>query len=205
VKRVKPADLDAEFLKRHDYDDVDEMRQDLRRKILRAKERERDRLAEDRLIDDLLAHSAIPLPEEVVSEAVATWAERRRISAQAEGVDEETVTKALAADEGDVRSSVEGDLRRHFVLERIAEAVDAKVSEQELVGAVEQIARDSGRAPGEVLAHFREEPHRLMELRDHLRNQKARDALRKAAAVIEEAPAAGPAKPEKAEKPGKGK
>jgi trigger factor protein len=42
VKRFEPAPLDAEFLKRHDYDDVDELRKDVRRKIARLKERGRE-------------------------------------------------------------------------------------------------------------------------------------------------------------------
>ena len=63
-----------------------------------------------------------------------------------------------------------------------------KVSEQEILGAVEQIARDSGRPSGEIVAEFQESPERLAELRSHLRHQKARETLRRAARIVEEAP-----------------
>ena len=210
VKRFKPADLDADFLKRHDFDDAAEMRQDVRRKILRMHERERDRVAEDRLIDALVTAAKIPLPAEVVENAVTGWLERRRTEAQAEGVDEETITKELTGSKEEVQKRVEADLRGHFVLEKICEAEDVKVSEQEILGAVEQIARDSGRPSGEIVDEFQESPERLAELRSHLRHQKARDMLRRAARLVEEtplapAPALSEKKSEPAAKPKKGK
>jgi trigger factor len=207
VKRFQPATPDADFLKRHDYDDLDEMRKDLRRRVLRRKERERDRQAEDRLVDELVQASKIPLPAEVVDSAVEGWQARRRVEAQAEGLDEDTVAKELAASTAKVREAVERDLRRHFVLDRIAEAENVAVGEPELMGAVEQIARESGRPAGEVAAQFQQEPERLVELRSHLRHQKAREALRRSARLLEEAapPPQKAAEKAPAQKPKKGK
>jgi trigger factor len=200
VKRFRAADLDETFLKRHDYDDVEELEKDVRRRLVRARERERDRLAEDRLVDELVRRTRIPLPESVVEQAVAGWGDRKRVEGQAQGLSEEEVTKVVATEADAVRHRVEEDLRRHFVLERICEAEKVEVTEPELVGAVEQIARDNGRPSGEVFAWFQQEPARLLELRSHLRHGKARELVRKAASVVEEAPAAAP-KAEAAEKP----
>lgn len=204
VKRFRPADVDEAFLKRHDYDDVEEMKKDVRKKILRARERERDHLAEDLLVDALVAQTRIPLPEEIVSDAVDGWLERRRVEAQAEGTSEEEITKEVTAAKAEVRQRVERDLRRHFVLEKICEAEDVKVPEAELLGAIEQMARDQGRPPSEVRQWFEEDPGRLLELRSHMRHSKAKTALRKEATVIEEAPAPPPA-PAATEESPKGK
>ena len=204
VKRFKPADLDEAFLKRHDFDDVEELRKDVRRRIQRARDRERDRFVEERLVDGLVASVKIDLPAEIVDGSVADWTERRRAEALAEGRAEDEVTKELATNATDMRAKVEADLRRHFVLEKISEAESLTVSEQELVGAVEQIARDNGRSASEVIEHFREQPGRLAELRAHLKHEKAREVLRKAANVIDEAPAPAPvAKAEPAPRKGK--
>lgn len=201
VKRFEPAELNEAFLKRHDFDDVDELKKDVRRGIQRAKDRERDRLTEERLIDRLVSSITIELPSEVVDASVTDWTERQRVEAQAEGRDADEVSKRLTADAGEMRRKVESDLRRHFVLEKISEAENISVAEQELVGAVEQIARDNGRSAGEVIQHFQEQPGRLAELRAHLKHEKAREALRKAATVIDEtAP-----KPEPTPSPRKGK
>jgi trigger factor len=197
VKRFRAADLDTAFLKRHDFDDADELKKDVRRRLVRARERERDKVAEDRLVDDLVHKSRIPLPESVVEQAVAGWVERKRVEGQAQGMSEEDVTKDVTEGQDAVRRRVEEDLRKHFVLEKICEAEDVKVTEQEILGAVEQIARDNGRPSGEVAAWFQQEPGRLLELRSHLRHEKARELVRKAASVVEEAtaPAAKGAEP----------
>lgn len=137
VKRFRPADLDEAFLKRHDLDDVDELRKDVRRRIQRGRDRERDRFVEERLVDGLVASVTIDLPSELVDGSVADWAERRRLEAQTEGRDADELTKELTANADEMRAKVEADLRRHFVLEKISEAEGLAVSEQELVGAVE--------------------------------------------------------------------
>jgi len=197
AKRFQPADLDATFLKRHDFDDADELRKDVRRRLLRGRERERDRVAEDRLIDGLVATADMPLPPDVVENAVEGWIERRRIEAQSQGVSDEEVAKDLAASKEEIRVKVENDLKRHFVLERICESSTVTVDENEMFGAVEQMARESGRSTGELVQHFQESPERLSELRTHLRHEKAREALRKAAVVVEEASAPAPVTPPK--------
>lgn len=204
IKRFKPADLDAEFFKRHDLEGVEELRKNVRRGIQRAKDRERDRLAEERLLDGLVASVKFDLPAEVIEGSVTDWTERQRVEALAEGREEEEVTKALTAGKDEMRVKVEGDLRRHFVLEKISEAENLSVSEQELIGAVEQIGRDNGRSAGEVIQHFQEQPARLAELRAHLKHEKAREALRKAAMLVDETVAPTPASEPKAS-PKKGK
>jgi FKBP-type peptidyl-prolyl cis-trans isomerase (trigger factor) len=190
AKRFVPAPLDAAFLKRHDFDDEAELRKDVRRRVLRMRERERDRLAEDRLVDLLVSKTEMALPADLVDGAVEGWARRRQTEGEAEGRDADEVAKETAASRDEVKARVEADLRRQFVLDRVCEAESVEVGEPELVGAVEQMARESGRSTSEVMAHFQEDPGRLAELRSHLRHSKAREALRRAAVVVEEAPPA---------------
>ena len=202
IKRFKPADLDAEFLKRHDFDDVEELRLDVSKKLHRLRDRERDRLAEERLLDGLVASVTFDLPAEIVDGSVADWTERQRAEAASEGRDADETARKLTAEKDQMRAKVESDLRRHFVLEKICEAENLTVSEQELVGAVEQIGRDNGRSASEVIEHFREQPDRLAELRAHLKHEKAREAIRKAAILVDETtpPAAAAKTPPKASK-----
>jgi trigger factor len=204
VKRFKPAELDEAFLKSHDFDSVDELKGDVRRRIVRARERDRDRLAEDRLVDQLVERAKIPLPDAVVEGEVERWLERRRVEAQAEGLDPAEVTKEAAADRDEIRERVERDLRRHFLLERLSEADKTEVGDSEVLGAIEQMARDSGRPSSELVEAFRSSG-RIDELRGHLRHRKVKEALRRSASVVEETgasrgTAAGKAEPEE-EKP----
>ncbi len=198
VKRFVPAVLDEAFLKARDYDDLEEMRKDVHKKLVRSQERARDRLAEERVLDVLLSKCEIPLPEAVVEAGVSRWLERRRIEAEAEGIAEEEITKEATASRDEVRQRVERDLRIHFVLEKVGDAEKIEVSRQEVEGAIEQIARDSGREAGEVAEEFRE-PSRLGELATTMRHQKTREAVRRAATIIEEAAPAPEAAPDPAD------
>jgi len=204
VKRFRPADLDEAFLKAHDFDSVDELKSDVKRKIVRLRERERDRMAEDRLVDTLVEKAKIPLPEAVVEGEVERWLERRRVEAQAEGVDPAEVTKEAAATKDEVRGRVERDLRRHFLLERLAEADKVEVGDAEVFGAIEQMARDSGRPTAELVEAFRSSG-RVDELRAHLRHRKVKETLRRGASLVEEAPPKGKGKAEDEDDGGKKK
>jgi trigger factor len=195
VKRFKPAELDEAFLKARDFDTEEELRTDVRRRIVRQRERERDRLAEDRLVDLLVERAKVPLPEAVVEGEVERWLERRRVEAAAEGLDPAEVTKEAAAAKDQVRSRVERDLRRHFLLERLAEEQKVEVSDSELVGTIEQMARDAGRPAGELLEQFRA-TGRAEELRSHLRHRRVKEGLRRGASVVEEVAASAAAEPE---------
>jgi FKBP-type peptidyl-prolyl cis-trans isomerase (trigger factor) len=79
-----------------------------------------------------------------------------------------------------------------FVLEKVAEAEKVEVGESDLVAAIEQMAREAGRPTSEVAGAF-SDPQRLGELRSHVRHRKAKEALRRAASVVEETAKAAPA------------
>jgi trigger factor len=122
---VRPGPLDEAFLKRHDFDDVDELRRDAPPHPPRegARARPRGRGAPD-------GRPRGPSRSRCRRTRVGGWAERKRIEAQEAGRAEEELTAELAADEAKVRAQVETDLRRHAVLDRIAEAEGLSVSEQ---------------------------------------------------------------------------
>jgi trigger factor len=199
VKRYELPEVDAAFLKKHDYDDVAEMKDDVKKRLLRLKGRERDRLAEDRLVDGLLSGVAISLPEEFVEKELEAWAGRKRMTLEVEGVKEEEIAKAIDAAKGDAKVHIEKDLKRFFLLDRVAEAEKVEVTEQEMAQAIQDIAQAYGRPVEEVMTSFRD-GGRLAELRSEIRHRKAREAIRRAATLVEEAPAPAAKKAEKAEK-----
>jgi trigger factor len=189
VKRYLLPALDADFLKALDYDDEKEMREDLRKRILRGKQRDTERLAEERLVEALLGQVEISLPEQFVERELQHWANRKRMEGEVEGIAEEVVTRGIDAARADARLHIERDMRRHFLLDRIAAEEGIEVTEAEIVEAIESIASAYGRPVEEVIDSFRD-GGRLAELRSQVRHRKAREALRRHAKLVEEAPAA---------------
>jgi trigger factor len=191
VKRYLLPEIDDAFLGRHDYDDADEMRTDIEKQLGRAAGRERDRLAEDMLVDRLLAGIEMSLPEEFVEKELEQWARRKRTGLEMDEVQAEEIEKRIDEERDDAKTTVENDMRRFFLLDRIADAEDVKVSEADLLQAIQSIAHAYGRPEEEVLASFRD-GDRLQELAAQIRHRKTREVIRRQAKLVEtEAPAEG--------------
>jgi trigger factor len=184
VRRFVLPALDAEWLKRHDFDDVAELRADARRQLLRGKTRERDAEAEERLVEQVIAAAKIELPDEILLAEVDGWAERRRAELAEEGVAEGEIDGRVAGERPQARRELEGELKRFFVLDRIAREEGIAVGEQELGQALQEIAQSYGRPIEEVVEAFRQ-GGRLEEMRGRIRQRKVREAIRRAAQTIE--------------------
>jgi len=193
VKRYLLPEIDEQFLKRHDFDDADEMREDIEKQLKRAASRERDRLAEDKLVDSLLETVEMSLPEEFVEKELEQWARRKRTELEMEKVAEEEIEKQIAEERADAKTNVENDMRRYFLLDRIADAEEVKVSEADILQAIEAIAQAYGRPQEEVLASFRD-GDRIHELAAQIRHRKTREVIRRQAKLAEAEAAAEPKK-----------
>jgi trigger factor len=203
IKRYVLPELDEAFLQRHDYDDEKEMLDDVHKQLVRARERERDREVEDLLVDKLVGGIEMSLPEAFVERELAQWVRRRRTELEMEGIPEEKIAKRLDEERGDAKTTVQRDMRRFFLLDRIAEKEDVKATEGEVLGAIQEIARVYGRPENEVLASFRD-GDRLAELATQIRHRKTREVIRRKAKLVEAAAPTGvkapPAKPGAAQK-----
>lgn len=194
IKRYLLPEVDEAFLKRHDFDDADEMREDVEKQLKRAGERERDRLAEEKLVDMLLESVEMSLPEEFVEKELEQWARRKRTNREMEGLAEEEIEKQIDDERADAKTNVETDMRRFFLLDRVADEEGVKVSEADLLQAIQGIAQAYGRPEEEVLASFRD-GDRLQELAAQIRHRKARELIRRQAKFVEGDAPAGAKKP----------
>ena len=79
IHRWQVPELDAAWLEANDFDDEAELRDDTRKAIERAKNREREHKAEDLLVDQLLGAVEIELPEPFIDRALADWAKDTRL------------------------------------------------------------------------------------------------------------------------------
>jgi trigger factor len=184
VKRYVLPAVDAEFLKKNDYDDEAEMRADLERQILRGKTRERDRAAEDKLVEGLVAGVAMTLPEEILGQELEGWAERKKAELREEGVVEDALDKKVAEARPEAKKTIEAELKRFFVLDRIAREENLAVADAEVGQALQEIAQAYGRPIEEVLEAYRASG-RIEELRSSIRHKKVREAVRRAAHVVQ--------------------
>ncbi len=185
IKRYELPPVDEDFLKKNDFDDEDELKDDIQKQIQRAKARQRDGLAEDLLVDQLLDAVEISLPEDFVERELENWALRKRMSMQMEKAEDEEIAKEIEAARDDTKSAIEKDMQKFFLLDRIAEAEEVDVTEAEMVQAVQEIAMAYGHPIEQVMAQFRD-GGRLQELQSQIRHRKARAAIRATATLVED-------------------
>lgn len=184
VRRYQLAAIDAEWLRKRDYDDEEELREDLRRRVQRAKTRLEEQATETKLVAQLLGQVELSLPDEFVEQDLAAWAGRMRFRASVEGVSEEQVEQAIAAQQADARGAIEQELREVFVLDRIAAEEGVEALQEELAVTIEEVAARSGEPLERIAGMFRD-PVRLENLRGEIRRKKVRELIRRHAKVIE--------------------
>ncbi|MDA1194084.1 MAG: trigger factor [Planctomycetota bacterium] len=197
IKRYSLPAIDEAFLKKHDFDDEAELRADVRTQIQRAKARGRDSTAEEQLVEQLLGSVEISLPADFVERELDGWAQRRRMSLQMEKVEEDDISKQIEAARADTQATIQSDMQRWFLLDRIADAEDVQVTEAELMQAIQEIAMAYGHPVEQVAASFRD-GGRLAELQNQIRHKKARAAIRATATLVEDASLAESAPEKKA-------
>ena len=185
IKRYELPPVDEDFLKKHDYDDESELKDDVKKQIERAKSRQRDGIAEESLVEQLLDSVEISLPEDFVERELENWALRKRMSMQMEKAEDDEIAKEIESARDDTKAAIEKDMQQFFLLDRIAEAEKVEVTEAEMVQAVQEIAMAYGHPIEQVMAQFRD-GGRLQELQSQIRHRKARAAIRAGATLVED-------------------
>ena len=184
VHRWKLPEITAEWLEKYDYDDEDELRQDVEKRIRRELERQRDRDAEVLLVDQLIGGIEMSLPDDFVDQEVDRIASRTRMQLEMDGKEEDEIAREVDAKREDSRAMVEQEMRRYFLLDRIANDGDIQVTQQELAAAVQELATMHGAKFEDVVGAMRESG-RLEELATEIRHRKTRALIRSKAVLNE--------------------
>jgi trigger factor len=152
VKEKQLPALDAEFAQlASEFDTLDELREDLRTRLVRVKRVEQLYAARDKALQALVEAADVPAPEGVVREEVehrkeAMTDQLQRIGAsleeylESEGKTEEEVDVELA------EAATEG-VRIQLVLDTLADAEDVQVSDDEFGHEIVHRAQRAGMPP----------------------------------------------------------
>jgi trigger factor len=190
VKEQELPDLDDEFAQTaSEFDTVEELKQDLVERLTRGKRIEQANAARDAVLEKLLEQVEIALPDGVVAEERTARREQidqqlayAGMSFQAYLDSEEQTEEEFTAD---LERRVRDSLAARFLLDRIAEAQELGVDEQELTQHIVRRAQQSGQDPNEYIRHAMEHNH-VPELVGEVRRGKALAQIVEAAVVTDE-------------------
>ena len=171
-KQIPP--LNDEFAAKVDarFKTLAELREDVRARLIDEKVKEERRKREERAIDLIIERNQFDIPrtmQDRFKKELAAEDERRR---EASGVGkEENEEKLKQIDEFFDRVALR-NIKRYFVMERIAEKEGIDVSEAEVDGEFQQIADENGRQVEDVKKLFMKDHERIANLKSRLRERK---------------------------------
>jgi trigger factor len=149
-----------------------ELREDVRARLIEEKTKEERRKREERAIDLIIERSPFDIPrtmQDRFKKELSAEDERRR---EASGVEkEENEEKRKQIDEFFDRIALR-NIKRYFVMERIAEKEGIDVSEADVDREFQQIADENGRQIEDVKKLFVKDHERIANLKSRLRERK---------------------------------
>jgi trigger factor len=171
-KQIPP--LDDAFAAKVDakFKTLDELRDDVRVRLIEEKTKEERRKREERAIDLIIERNAFDIPrtmQDRFKKELRAEDERRR---EAAGVGrEEDEEKLKQIDEFFDRVALR-NIKRYFVMERIAEREGVEVSDEDVENEFQQIAEENGRQVEDVKKLFMKDQERVANLKSRLRERK---------------------------------
>jgi trigger factor len=164
VKEQELPDLDDDFAQQaSEFDTIDELKADLRERLVRNGRLEQAGAARDAVLEKLLTMVEVPLPEGLVAEELQS--RRNSIEQQlayagmteADYLESEGQTEDEFAE--DLNKRVRDAMASQFLLDDIAVAEAIGVNEQELSEHLFRRAQQSGESPEAFIKHVMEHNH----------------------------------------------
>lgn len=159
VKEKQLPELDDDFAQTaSEFDTLDELRDDLRGRLLRSRTAQQASQAQEKALDALLDAVDFPVPDHVVDDEVRGRRENIEQQLSGSGLELSAFLSAQGQDEeeylAELRDSSLKSVRAGWLLDEIADKEDLGVDEQELSAHVGQMALRMGVDPQAFADHL---------------------------------------------------
>ncbi len=161
IKQRELPEADDEFAQlASEFDTLDELKADLRERLLRMKRVQQGVQARDKVLDELLSRVEVPIPEKVLEGEIAN---RKHDAIHPFDHDEEAFKRSLEAQggnpeewENEVREEAEKSVRTQLLLDAVADVRDVSVNDSELTERIIYQAQRFGMNPDEYVQRAQE-------------------------------------------------
>lgn len=177
-KKVLP-DLDEEFIKElgGDFKTPEELRAKVREGMEHEKKHRAEHEGKDKLVDELVKLNDFPVPHSMVESQIETRLERGLRALAQQGMRTEDMRKMDFARLRDgQREAATREVKASLLLEKIADAENVAVSDEELDQQIAALARQSQQTPEQVRTRLTQDGS-LDRIRTQIRNEKTLDLL----------------------------
>ncbi|HEV3001251.1 MAG TPA: trigger factor [Solirubrobacteraceae bacterium] len=188
VKRKRLPELDDDFaVEAAGFDSLQELRDDVRKRLEEAEERQIDAEFRQAALDAAVAEAKVDVPEQLVADRAREVFEQTMHSLGHQGISKEAYLRIAGKGEDELVAEAQPDaeqaLRREAVLTAIVAAEGIEVSDEEVLEALGADAERSGVKPKKLLDRLRSEG-RLDAVKEDLAARKALDLVAEHAKAI---------------------
>ncbi|MFP4660821.1 MAG: trigger factor [Halanaerobiales bacterium] len=159
IKVKKLPELDDEFAKEvSEFDTLDELKEDIKNKLLEQKEHQADHKYEDELIENATDNAEVDVPEILVENELDAMLQNMQYSLSQQGVNIDQYFQYIGTDKESWREENREDaLKRaksNLVLEAIAKKEGIEVSDEEIDNRLEEMTEGSEQKPEQIKAYL---------------------------------------------------
>ncbi len=189
VQKVTLPELNDAFAAELDYDDVEELRDDIRTRLERQAETQSERALDESIVEAVLAKTPLELPPSLVRRETGRMLARYQTQLRQDGHPDDHIREELAKAHAEAETRVLRDLRASFVLDRIATERKVFATESEVQQEIARMAASYDRTTDEMEDHMLENGL-MSSLRASIRERKTIGELRGLVTIIEPGEAA---------------
>jgi trigger factor len=182
IKTLKIPEANDEWAKEVGLESLDDLKEKVKEQVTAAKEQARNRYVEKKILDHLLDICGFEVPTDMIETRAHELTEYKRYQLLKAGVEAEKINADLDSYRDLSRQEIERNFREDLVLSKIAELENLFVTEDEVNGAIAQIALSRGQAPDQLQGEM-ESRGLVSRLRSDLLESRVKEFLREKAEV----------------------
>ncbi len=187
VKHKQLPELDDDFAVDNGFDDLDELRNDIRTRLTDREEQRVTAEFRDAALDAAVAKATVDVPDALVQARATELWEQMLHSLSHRGISREAYLQIAGRDEEQVLAEAmpeaEQALRREAVIAAIVVAERLRPTDEDVLAALQPLAEREGVEPAKLLADL-EKSGRLEEVREDLAGRQALDLIAEQAKPI---------------------
>jgi len=188
VKEIKAQQLpevNDEWARSLDFDDLDDMRDEIKNRLKREKANEVDVDLREQARNYLLEKANFDLPEGLIEKQAEGMFNRRRLELESQGVPKEEIEKRIEELRQGQKDATRKSFKLYFIMRHIADKEKIFVTEEEVDARIAAIAAMRGIPAAEVKTLY-EQNEMMDDLRAEMREGKTLKHLIDNAKVAEE-------------------
>ncbi|MFP4015542.1 MAG: trigger factor [Halanaerobiales bacterium] len=159
IKVKELPELDDEFAKEiSEFDTLDELKEDIKNKLLEQKEHQAEHKYEDELIEKASENAEVDIPEILVENELDAMLQNMQYSLSQQGINIDQYFQYIGTDKEswreENREDAEMRAKNNLVLEAIAKKEGIEVSDEEVDSRIEEMTEGSEQKPEQVKGYL---------------------------------------------------